>query len=474
MTYRSNLDGLEVSLPEAGLQLLPYFSVAIGNGEQAGNPWLQELPDPITKLCWENCLTVSTRDAKQLGIYTRENETSVVALSIGERKVELPALVQPGQTPGTIGVALGYGRRTSNKVGQALGVDLYMSLDYTPGRHTSYRISTPVSVEVVGRRRVALMQTQHTYVGRQSVIQESTLSAYKLDEGAGRFHPKIATSEGKKEPGTISLWQGHTYPNHHWGMSIDLNSCTGCNACVVACQVENNIPVVGKEEVINRRDMHWLRIDRYYSSSEEDLERAAENPEVIFQPMLCQHCNNAPCEAVCPVAATTHSSEGLNQMAYNRCVGTRYCANNCPYKVRRFNWFKYHDNDQFPVNTAMHNALGKMVLNPDVTVRSRGVMEKCSFCVQRLQAAKLSAKLAKRRPLDEEVKPACAAACSTGAIVFGDLKDENSQISQLLKLKGEDTAGEVKEKRAYQVLEEVNTKPNIWYLTKIRNKDELL
>ncbi|MCS6833372.1 MAG: 4Fe-4S dicluster domain-containing protein, partial [Flammeovirgaceae bacterium] len=264
----------------------------------------------------------------------------------------------------------------------------------------------------------------------------------------------------------------HDYTNHHWGMVIDLNSCTGCGACVVACNLENNIVVVGKQEVINRREMHWLRIDRYYSTDADVtnrsvegyrmMEEAAENPEVVFQPMLCQHCNNAPCETVCPVAATTHSSEGLNQMTYNRCVGTKYCANNCPYKVRRFNWFKYHDNEDFDFH--MNNDLGKMVLNPDVTVRSRGVMEKCSMCVQRIQAGKLKAKIEGRRPKDGEIVTACQAACTTGAILFGDLNDKQSAIRQLLE---EELAG-----RAYNVLEEINVRPNVWYLTKIRNKDQ--
>ena len=283
--------------------------------------------------------------------------------------------------------------------------------------------------------------------------------------------------DGKLQPRKISLWKGHSYNNHHWTMTVDLNSCIGCSACSVACQAENNVPVVGKEEVLNRREMTWIRIDRYYSSektatSNEELEVAAENPEVTFQPMMCQHCNNAPCETVCPVAATTHSTEGLNQMTYNRCIGTRYCANNCPYKVRRFNWFKYHDNTQFPDNSSMNNDLGKMVLNPDVTVRSRGVMEKCTFCVQRIQYGKLEAKKKGRRPIDGEVTTACASACPTDAIQFGDIRDPESKVSKLLQIKDKGDTQEVHEHRAYHVLEEINVKPNVWYLAKVRNKEE--
>jgi molybdopterin-containing oxidoreductase family iron-sulfur binding subunit len=314
-------------------------------------------------------------------------------------------------------------------------------------------------------------------MGRGNVIQEATLSEYQKDPQAGRHMPKIATSEGFKKPTAVSLWKGHQYANHHWGLMIDLNSCTGCGTCSIACQTENNISVIGKKEVLNRRDMAWIRIDRYYSSdsngdSYADMEIAAENPEVTFQPMMCQHCNNASCETVCPVAATTHSSEGLNQMTYNRCIGTRYCANNCPYKVRRFNWFKFHDNEQFGDNLAMNNDLGKMVLNPDVTVRSRGVIEKCSFCVQRIQSGKLEAKKEGRRPVDGEITTACASSCPSEALVFGDMKDPKSRISKMLQIKSMDKGVEAQEPRAYHVLEELREMPNVWYLTKIRNKDE--
>jgi len=236
---------------------------------------------------------------------------------------------------------------------------------------------------------------------------------------------------------------------------------------VVSCNAENNIAVVGRQEVINRREMHWMRIDRYYSSDADvedakGLEYASENPEVIFQPMLCQHCNNAPCETVCPVLATTHSTEGLNQMTYNRCIGTRYCANNCPYKVRRFNWFRYYQTDEYDFQ--FNNDLGRMVINPDVTVRSRGVMEKCSMCIQRIQAGKLEAKKERRRPIDGEIQVACAQSCPTDAITFGDMNDSTTAISILLDSE--------RKGRAFGVIEEINVKPSISYLVKIRNKDE--
>jgi Fe-S-cluster-containing dehydrogenase component len=250
-----------------------------------------------------------------------------------------------------------------------------------------------------------------------------------------------------------SLYPETKYNGFHWGMAIDLNACIGCNSCVIACQAENNIPVVGKEEVIKRRIMHWIKIDRYYSDSPDD-------PKVYFQPLACQHCDNAPCENVCPVSATNHSSEGLNQMSYNRCVGTKYCINNCPYKVRRFNWYRYTNNKEFDFNTA--SDLGKMVLNPDVTVRERGVVEKCSFCVQRIQEKKLQAKLESRTLNDNEIKPACMQACPAGAIVFGNLNDRNSMVSKLFD-----------DPRRYHLLEELHTLPSTGYLTKVRNDEKL-
>lgn len=479
----SNIKGSSAS----GTELVLYTNYSVGDGTQANNPWLQEMPDPITKACWDNYITVSTRDARENGWKVKDGDMDykMATLTVGGKSVQAPVIPQPGQAPGTIGLALGYGRTNAGPVGNDVGVNAYQFVTASAkGLCYSVGASLEVSEEVV---KVPQTQTSQTYAGRETVIQETVLSEYQKDAQAGRYFPMISTSEGKKKPHTISLWNGHEYPNHHWGMIVDLNSCTGCGTCTIACQTENNIPVVGKQEVLNRREMHWIRIDRYYSSRPEDeimdgdldsnivnkLEVAAENPEVTFQPMMCQQCNNAPCETVCPVAATTHSTEGLNMMAYNRCIGTRYCANNCPYKVRRFNWFKYHDNTQFDKNLSMNNDLGKMVLNPDVTVRARGVMEKCSFCVQRIQAGKLKAKKEERRPIDGEIQTACVKACPTEALVFGDMKDSNSKISKTLKIKEMENGKGVtaEEDRAFHVLEELRVMPNVWYLTKVRNKD---
>jgi len=475
-----------------GTELVIYESYGVGTGAQANNPLLQELPDPITKAVWDHYVTISQKDATAWGVNNdAEGRTQLLDLTANGKTITVAALVQPGQTEGTLGIALGYGRTKVGAVAENIGANVYPLVTLLNG---SLNYSTAVTVKKTEKDfQLAQTQIHQTYMGRESVIQEATLAEFKNDPFAGRDIPKITKWEEKVDASTLSLWKGHQYPNHHWGMAIDLNTCTGCGACVVACNVENNVALVGKDEVIRRREMHWLRIDRYYSSPEgtkhEDykgLEKAAENPEVTFQPMLCQHCNNASCETVCPVAATTHSTEGLNQMTYNRCIGTRYCANNCPYKVRRFNWFKYHDNQQFyQSNPAMNTDLGRMVLNPEVTVRSRGVMEKCSFCVQRIQAGKLTAKRERRPVKDGEVVTACQASCSTGAILFGDMNDPESRLSKLLKIdhymevekdgKVEKVFNhgfdkKVNNPRAYRVLEDIGVKPNIFYLTKIRNK----
>lgn len=462
------------SVKGSELEVKLYENVGVGTGSQANNPWLQELPDPVSKVTWGNYVAIPIQYAEKQSLKNGD----IVSLVVNGKEVKLPVVIQPGQAKDTVSVAIGYGRSAAGKVADKVGANAYPFATFKNSTLTYW--STNVQLKPTGDfEEIAQTQTHGTIMGRP-IIQDAVLSGYQKDAGAGRYIPMVATPEGKKHPKDVTVWYEHEKPNHLWGMVIDLNSCTGCSACVIGCQSENNVPVVGKQEVINRREMHWLRIDRYYSSSESakavkehgkdkyfkgdsnEWERPEENPEVTFQPMLCQHCNHAPCETVCPVAATTHSSEGLNQMAYNRCIGTRYCANNCPYKVRRFNWFKYFDNEKFDVNTSMNTSLGRMVLNPDVTVRSRGVMEKCTFCVQRIQDVKLTAKKEKRRPVDGEVKTACASACPTNAIVFGDLNDPESQVWK-------EMSDENKE-RAYTVLEEINTRPNIAYLTRIRNK----
>ena len=396
-------------------------------------------------------------------------------------------LIQPGLAQGVLAVAIGYGRTKAGKVADGIGANVYPMVTLTNGS-LNYNAAEAKFELLDEAYQIAQTQTHHTYMARQTVIKEYRSEQVRENPEilTKDFAPKVATwldEDHQVKPGELSLWKGHDYKSHHWGMAIDLNTCTGCAACVVACNVENNVALVGRDEVINRREMHWLRIDRYYSSDADvtdwkGLEDASDNPEVVFHTNLCQNCNNAPCETVSPVAATKNSTEGLNQMTYNRCIGTRYCANNCPYKVRRFNWFKYHDNKQFAQsNVAQTTDIGKMVLNPDVTVRSRGVMEKCSFCVQKIQAGKLSANREKRVLVDGEVTTACQTSCSTGAITFGDMNDPNSKISKLLKITPADPKRpygidkNTGNPRAYTVLEEIGVKPNIFYLTKIRNKE---
>lgn len=447
----------------ANIELVTYEKVGIGTGSQANNPWLQEFPDPISKACWDNYAAVSQKTADKLGI--KQNDLVKLEVS-GKGSIELPVLVQPGQAHDTVAVAIGYGRTKAGKAANGVGQDVYPFVG---------AVAPTVTVTPTGstyKWGIAQTQSHQTVMGRTAILQEATLAEYVKSPTAGKHEVHIHTSEGLKTPTEITLWNGHERKNHSWGMVIDLNTCNGCGACVVSCQAENNVAVVGRKEIVMKREMHWIRIDRYYSSDADPsqmgmvdglkaLEIASENPEVAFQPMMCQHCNNAPCETVCPVLATTHSSEGLNQMTYNRCIGTRYCANNCPYKVRRFNWFKYFNESDFDFH--FNNDLGRMVINPDVTVRSRGVMEKCSLCVQRIQAGKLEAKKEKRRPGANEIQTACSQSCPTGAIVFGDMNDPDSEISQVLAVE--------KEGRAFHMLEEINVLPQVSYLTKIRNKD---
>lgn len=469
-------------------ELALYIKEGMGDGQQANNPWLQEFPDPISRVSWDNYATMSPKQMEEMGMSLLERGdymANVVEVTVNGKTVKIPAYPQPGQTYGTVGIALGYGRTKAGKAGNNVGQNAFplITLNGEYFDYDNYSVSVSKTEE---KHEIAATQTHHTMMGRE-IVKETTIAEYKKDPASGNSQLLLATHKGKEPIEDVNIWNEHPveHVGHRWGLAIDLNSCIGCGACVTACHSENNVPVVGKEEVRRSRDMHWLRIDRYYTSDmtkekgkEEGLgqiemfrlmERASENPQVAFQPVMCQHCNHASCETVCPVAATTHSNEGLNQMAYNRCIGTRYCANNCAYKVRRFNWFNYIGNSKFAdVNPAM-DELGRMVLNPDVVVRSRGVMEKCTMCVQNIQAGKLKAKKEGRKVVDGDIETACSAACSTGAIIFGDLNDKGTEASKASKV-----SELAADPRAYILLEEVGTKPNVYYLTKVRNTEENL
>jgi molybdopterin-containing oxidoreductase family iron-sulfur binding subunit len=466
------------------MALCLYTKTGLGDGRQANNPWLQELPDPISRATWDNYLTVSAADAKRLGLTNTHVSNGAlngdcVRVTLGDAVLErVPVLIQPGQAPGTVGLALGYGQKASIQAEMQTGVNAY-------SLYKEFSSVQSVSIEkVAGTHEFACIQLHNTMMGRD-IIRETTLEIFNTkDKDYWNAVPTVS-KDHKEIPVTspeADLWDSFDRSiGHHFNLSIDLNACTGCGACVIACHAENNVPVVGKSEMRRSRDMHWLRIDRYYSSEESfsadadkkenisglgsslsefaEMEVAADNPQVAFQPVMCQHCNHAPCETVCPVAATSHGRQGQNHMAYNRCVGTRYCANNCPYKVRRFNWFLYAENEEFDYH--MNNDLGRMVLNPDVVVRSRGVMEKCSMCIQMTQKTILDAKRDGRVIKDGEFKTACSAACETGAIQFGDINDEHSAVATLKE-----------DDRMYHLLEAVGTKPNVFYQAKVRNTNE--
>ena len=502
---------IKKSASSKGTEVILYQKTGIGNGSQANNPWLQELPDPISKVTWDNYFTMNPSEMEKDGYattYDQENGLHLATLTCGKQKITLPVYPLPGQTPGTVGVALGYGRGEN---GEPIGKAAYQTKEYgghktndkgnpepigknvfrivnTDGVNNIFNTSGTLKKEDGDKYPIAATQIHHTVMGRHSIVRESTLSNYKKEITGQSYNPDHTLQKldehghhVEKPVSEFDLWDAHPVENigHRWAMTIDLNSCFGCGSCLIACQSENNVPVVGKDEVRRGREMHWLRIDRYFSTDQEaapgtrkdketfnfgKAEIPSENPKVVHMPMMCQHCNHAPCETVCPVAATTHSNEGLNQMTYNRCIGTRYCANNCPYKVRRFNWFNYPSYKKFTEVNPAQDDIGRMVLNPDVTVRTRGVMEKCSFCVQEIQAAKLVAKKDGRAIKDGDVNTACSSSCPADAISFGDWNDVNS----LVRKNSED-------KRSYQALEEIGVKPNIWYKTKIRNeKNEVL
>lgn len=415
--------------PSADLELVLYPTVGLYDGTLANVPWLQEFPDPVTKICWDNYLTVSPKVAAARKL----SEGQVVKLTVGEKVIEVPVHIQPGQHDAALGLAVGYGRVGAGQVADKVGVNAYALANFTKNGVQMIGLTATISPTAT-RVKLANVAGNNSMEGRQIVV-EATLEQFKQKPDANIHRHKV-----------FSAWSGHKYEGHKWGMTIDLSVCNGCSACMIACQSENNIPVVGKRHVLNGREMHWIRVDRYHVGDDT-------NPDTVFQPIPCMHCDNAPCETVCPVLATVHSSEGTNDMVYNRCVGTRYCSNNCPYKVRRFNWFNYVKE----VKSPMH-----MALNPEVTVRARGVMEKCTFCIHKIQAGKAKAKLEGRAVRDGEITTACQDSCPTGAIVFGDVNDPESRVSKSLK-----------DARSYQLLEELNTQPAVKYQSKIRNTHAL-
>jgi molybdopterin-containing oxidoreductase family iron-sulfur binding subunit len=446
-------DLARVSAAESATDLEIAFvpSPNVHDGRFANNGWLQELPDPLTKITWDNPALVSPKTAESLGVASED----VVRLEYGGRSLELPAWIVPGMADGVVALTLGYGRQRAGRVGSGVGFDTFtLRSSKAPGFDSGLKITK-------AGRRYSLSATQdHGSMEGRPIVRESTLAEHRSRQTSPRSEaerrPASDVGEAPRAGGPrvlgvfqgdsehFSLWKEHTYEQgHQWGMTIDLNACTGCNACMVACQSENNVPIVGKDQISRHREMHWLRVDRYFSGE------PSGNPEVVFQPVPCMQCEQAPCEQVCPVAATVHDREGLNVMVYNRCIGTRYCSNNCPYKVRHFNFYNL---------TKDTPDVLKLAMNPDVTVRARGVMEKCTYCVQRINRAKLDAKLAGRDLRDGDIKTACQQGCPASAIEFGDIRDSSSAVA---KAKADS--------RNYALLDELNTRPRTTYLAKLRN-----
>ena len=444
-------------LGKGAFELVLFQTVGLGAGEHANNPLLQELPDPITKATWGNQVAISPAAAQKLGVLSSD----LVEVSSGGITLTLPVVLQPGLHDGAVAIALGFGRSAAGRVGNGVGQSAQAFAALTGLPKVDVR-------KVGGQDPIAFSQTHHSYEHRDCV-RETTLDAWQKDAHAGneRLNPVLHDPNLPDARKTRSLWSRHTYPGYKWGMAIDLNACTGCGACIIACNVENNIPVVGKHEVLVRREMHWLRIDRYFSERKAvkgydwdatgpDLLALAENPEVVHQPMLCQHCDNASCETVCPVLATVHTSEGLNAQVYNRCIGTRYCANNCAYKVRRFNWFSYPTGD---MEGKQDVDLVALALNPDINKRTRGVMEKCSFCVHRIQEAKSDViRDGKDGLKDGDFQVACQQTCPAQAIVFGNMNEAGSAVRKAYD-----------DPRNYSALVEIGTQPAVTYMTKVRN-----
>ncbi len=416
-----------------GLVLATYEKVGMGDGLRANNPWLQELPDSITAATWDNYAAISPKLAEKFSLKSDD----VVEISNGSETLALPVYVQPGLHSSVIAIAVGYGRTAAGKIGNGVGRDVKGFVTVMSGRLAFSGAS--VKMMKTGRRYQVANTQWHNATEDRPIVNDITLAQFKANpKEANHTDPHLRM---EKVP---SMWPKFEYKGNRWGMSIDLTACTGCTACVIACQSENNIPVVGRDNVRKSREMHWIRIDRYYSGD-------SANPDVVFQPMLCQHCENAPCETVCPVAATVHDDEGVNSQIYNRCVGTRYCQNNCPYKVRRFNFFDHWKAYEGSMNLAW---------NPDVTVRTRGIMEKCTFCTQRVRDAKDKAKDEGRKVTDSDIKTACQQTCPTDAISFGNMNNPEAEVSKL-KL----------DARSFRVLEVLNTVPSVSYLSKVRNKE---
>lgn len=449
-----------LNTPEhSGIEIVIRPDASLFDGRFANNAWLQELPDPMTKITWDNVALMSPMTAESLGV---ENE-DVVEITANGKTIRIAAWIQPGHVDGSITLTTGYGRDGIGRVANSWidyttgGVDVYPLL----GEH----FFTSAQVSKTGETyEIACVQDHHSLEGRD-MYRMATIDEYRDNPDFASFldvHtypvPGMKEAEEKGEDVPISLFDEQTFPDSEpqWGMAIDLNSCFGCGVCIVACQSENNIPVIGKKEVNRGREMHWIRNDRYYVGDDVD------EPMAVHQPVPCMHCELAPCEQVCPVAATTHSEDGMNQMTYNRCIGTRYCANNCPYKVRRFNFFNYPK--EFLV-TGDEPDIIQMAMNPEVTVRFRGVMEKCTYCVQRVNRAKIEAKIetGSPKPADGAVKTACQSACPADAIYFGDLTDENSEVAKMKR-----------NERNYQMLEELNTRPRTSYMAKLRNPNPAL
>jgi Fe-S-cluster-containing dehydrogenase component len=419
------------------------------DGRHANNTWLQETPDPVTKLVWDNAAFISPATAKALGVqskdFTGQSNADVIQISVGSRSIKAAVWVLPGQADNSIGLTLGWGRTAAGRIGNGRGFDAY-PLRTTDG--LGYQVGAKVTKTADESYRLAQTQ-EHDSSEHRPIAHEATLAEYRMNNNFAELQAP--------PPRSLPLWSQQDYSQgHQWGMVIDLNACTGCSACVVACTAENNVPVVGKTEVWRGREMHWIRIDRYWVD-DPHIGATAETPAAIHEPVMCVHCEEAPCENVCPVNATTHGPEGLNEMVYNRCIGTRYCGNNCPYKVRRFNYLNWHNDSVWKETGGLPQTL-QMQQNPNVTVRFRGVMEKCTYCVQRIQSTKIRAKRELRPIRDREIQTACQQTCPADAITFGDLNDSSTMVSRLSRID-----------RRFGLLEELGTRPRTTYLGKVRN-----